>query len=104
MTEFGLNDVGSILRLTVQENDEPKDISSATAINFLFKKPDETVTEKVGAFDTNGSNGKVTYTIVANDLDQVGLYEVQVKITTTGWTGISSSYTFFVRQTLIVTV
>jgi len=105
MTEFGLNDLGNILRLTVNTADnEAKNISAATAITYLLKKPDETVSSLTAAFDTNGTNGKVIYTFIAGNLDQVGLYEVQVKIVTATWTGITSSYLFTVRNTLVVTV
>jgi len=104
MTEFGLNDIGNILRLTILEDGVAKDIQLATAKTYLIKKPDETVSEVNAVFDTNGSNGKVIYTFVTGDLDQVGLYEVQVKIVTASWTGISSSYSFLVRDTLTVTV
>jgi len=104
MTEFGLDDVGNILRLTVKENDAVKDISSATALKYRMKKPDETVVELTAAFDTNGTNGKVIYTFIADDLDLVGLYEIQVKVTSATWTGITSSYFFTVRDTLTVTV
>lgn len=106
MTEFGLNDVGNILLLTIKEEGETvgKNIQSATAITYLMKKPDETVSELTAAFDTNGTDGKVTYTYIAGDLDQVGLYEIQVKVVSVTWTGISSSYFFTVRDTLTVTI
>ena len=105
MTEFGLDDVGNILRLTVKtEDDEAKNIAGASALTYLLKKPDETVVELTASFDTNGTDGKVIYAFVAGDLDLVGLYEVQVKIVTATWTGITSSYFFTVRDTLVVTV
>lgn len=104
MIEFGLNDVGGILRLTVEEDGEPKNISAASVIKYLIKKPDETVSEVTASFDSNGADGKVIYTFVSGDLNQVGLYEIQVKLTIGGWTGISSSFFCVVRETLVVTV
>ncbi len=104
MTEFGLNDIGNTLILTVEENDVAKDISDATAITYLVKKPDEITIEVTAAFNTTGVDGKVVYTFIATNLDQVGLYDIQVKIVSPTWTGISSSYLFTVRDTLVVTV
>ena len=104
MTEFGLDDVGGILILTVKENGVAKDISTASVINYFIKDPHEVTTKKLAAFNTDGTDGKVKYTFVATDLDLEGQYEVQVLIITPTWTGKSSSYKFRVRDTLEVTV
>ena len=106
MTEFGLDDVGGILKLTVKEDGAitGKNISDATLIRYLIKKPDEVTAVVTAGFDTNGTNGKVAYAFIANDLDLIGLYEVQVEVTTPSYTATSSSYLFTVRDTLTVTI
>ena len=104
MTEFGLNDTGGILILTLIEDGVAKSITTASAISYLIKDPNQIVVTKTAGFNTDGSDGKVKYTFVAGDLDIVGLYEVQVNVITPTWTGTSSSYKFKVRKTLEVTI
>lgn len=104
MTEFGLNVIGSILILTVKEDDEPKDISNATVKEYFIKKPDETVFSVTATFNTDGTNGQLKYVFIVDQLDQIGQYEVQVSLESPTWSDKSSSYFFLVRDTLVVTV
>jgi len=102
MKEFGLNDVGGTLVLTIWSSSAKtsvKDISAATAIAYVIRKPDETVVEVVAALYTDGLDGQVKYTFIAGDLDQEEVYDVQVKLDGTPWAGQSSSYQFRVRET-----
>ena len=104
MTEYGLDDIGNILVLTVLEDDVAKDLSAATVKEYFIKKPNEIVSKVTAAFNTDGIDGKLTYTFIAGDLDIIGQYEVQIAITSPTWTGKSSSYHFLVRDTLVVTI
>lgn len=104
MNEFGKGDIGNTLILTVLEDDIAKDISNATVKEYFIKRPNEIIVKVTAIFNTNGSDGKLKYVFIANDLDFIGLYEVQVSLVTPLWTGKSSSYFFIVRDTLSVTV
>ena len=73
------NDTGVIFTVTIVEcdPDDPntlivKDISGATVKELNFKKPDGTVVEQTAVFTTDGSDGKIQYTSVVDDLDEAG--------------------------------
>jgi len=71
-------DQGFALRPTLVDEDwDAVDVSAATVKKMLIEKPDGTVLEKTANFATDGTDGKIEYTIVAGDVDQVGLYEYQ---------------------------
>ena len=79
--EIHVGDIGTIFEATIYV--EPKtvlDISAATTKTIMFQKPDGTVTTNTAGFLTDGSDGKVTYTIVTDDLDQIGDWGWQVRL------------------------
>jgi hypothetical protein len=69
------------------------DITSATTHDIKYKKPDGTLGSWTGTIkDTT----KVSYTIIASDLDQSGEYEVQAYIVMTGtWRGETVAFTVY---------
>jgi len=73
-----LGDVGTVIRVTVVENGEPLDISDATLKEYRLRKPDASVVTKDPAFTTDGTDGKLEYTVVDGDLDQSGLWSLLV--------------------------
>jgi len=74
--------IGATLIPTLYDNDDVvKDLSSCTEILFKFQKPDGSVVEKTGGFNTNGVDGKCLYTFVAGDLDQTGVWYYWLKLT-----------------------
>ncbi|MHA2065668.1 MAG: hypothetical protein ACXABY_14930 [Candidatus Thorarchaeota archaeon] len=66
-------------------NKEVVDISTATAGLAIFDKP-----EKNGVFSRNlvfvgdGSDGKVKYTFAIDEIDTIGVWQTQLKITLPG--------------------
>ena len=105
MTEFGLNATGNTLILTALETvdsiEQAKDVSAATTLTFLIKKPDEVVISVTASFNTDGTDGKLIYAFVTGDLPLEGLYEVQIALVTPTWSDKSTSYFFTVRDTLV---
>lgn len=79
--ELHVADVGTVIRATVKDGDTAVDISAATTRKLIFRKPDGTVVEKTATNVTTGTDGQMAYTIVAGDLDQVGSWRVQGKVT-----------------------
>ena len=67
---------------------------------MVFKKPDGTTVTKDTLFYTDGSDGKVEYTTVANDLSDVGRWWLQgyFELPTGKWH--TSWYSFQVRENL----
>ena len=83
--DLHLEDIGTIIRVTVQDTNtscvaESLDISSATTKNFILKKPDGTKVTLAGVFTTDGTNGQIQYVTIANDLDQVGDWKLQLHL------------------------
>jgi hypothetical protein len=74
--------VALIVEMTNQSDNLPFDISAATALAVLLKKPDGTSVEFVGQLYTNGLDGKIYYVTESDDdLDQIGICFLQGKVT-----------------------
>lgn len=87
---FAYNDVGTIFIITiVDDNGDAVDISGATTKNIKFLKPDETAVTKTADFTTDGSDGKIQYETVDQDLIPAGLWHIQ------GYVDIGSGDTIF---------
>jgi hypothetical protein len=81
-----INDVGTVLRATVKDQDGTVvDISSSSPKQIYVKRPDGSVLVKTGSFTTTGSDGKLQYATIAGDLNQPGPYSFWPKLT-----GVSS--------------
>jgi len=78
--EIHVGDVGTVFEITVQDGGSVIDISSATTKDIIFEKPDRTNLTKTGSFTTDGTDGKIRYTTAADDLDAVGVWQIQAKI------------------------
>jgi hypothetical protein len=81
--DLHVGDIGTIIRATLQDTNancvaSALNVSSATTITFTFKKPDGSKITRNGGFTTDGSDGKVQYTTVEDDLDQDGEWRVQL--------------------------
>lgn len=81
-TIIHVGDVGTIIRLTITEADGTTavDVSTATVKKFYFMKSDGTKVNKTAEFNTTGTDGKLKYTTVANDIDQAGTWQVQAYV------------------------
>jgi hypothetical protein len=78
-----VGDYGGVLRITVKEDGAVKDISGfTTAKQLRLIKPDRTTETTVTAtFTTDGTDGKLQYTIPSGFLTHKGHYRVQVLLT-----------------------
>jgi len=79
--EIHLNDIGHVFEVTVMDDEVPRNISGASAIIFYLRDPDGNVSEHAGSLSGTGIDGKCEYATIADDLDQVGWWEIQVGIT-----------------------
>jgi len=74
---------------------DSEDISAATDVKFLVKKPDGTETEWAATAHTeDGDNGAyyIIHTTESGDLDQAGTYRLQAYFTLGSWTGLGESF------------
>lgn len=83
MSSIFKNDYGTVFEITVKENGQVIDLSAATAIVFIFNKPDSSQITRTAAFKTDGTDGIVKTTIQSGDFLQVGSWSVQIKVTFT---------------------
>ncbi len=88
--------VGAILTVTViYPNGSPRDISTATTKRILITQPDGTVLTKTASFDTDGTDGVLTYTTIAGDLDlDGGTHRMRAYIDMPSYTGNTISENF----------
>lgn len=90
MAKMYVGNVGGVIIL-----DTKTDITGATGIVMKVKKPDNTEVEWSSAvYNSN----YVKYTIVADDLNMQGDYQVQAYFTLSGWTGRGETATFEVHK------
>lgn len=77
-----VGDVGCVITITVRDEDGTAvDLSGATAKSWTVQKPSGAQVTWAPVFTTTGTDGKLSYTSVANDLDQAGTWLVQVNLT-----------------------
>ncbi len=81
--ELHIGDVGTrILSTIVDESADPVDLSSATTINYLLRKPSGTISTLGATLFTDGTDGKIYFTTLSTTLDEAGFYKLQAYIET----------------------
>ena len=95
-------DVGTIIRLTITEDDDTTavDVSGASVKKFYFLKPDNTKENVTAEFDSTGADGKLKYTTVSGDIDTVGRWQVQAYVEIGAAKYYSTKCTFVVQSNL----
>lgn len=89
--------IGAVLRLTVLEDGEAKDVSTATSLEFEIRKPDGTTDTVTASFESDGTDGRLIYVFEDGDLDVAGDYFARVFFTLGGFTGRTTEYAFPVK-------
>jgi hypothetical protein len=79
-SEIHENDVGTKLLVTITDDGQVVDISSALALSIFIRKPDGTILNRTGTLETDGTDGKMYYLTVAGDLDVAGTYKLQGQV------------------------
>jgi len=79
--EIHLNDIGTIFELTLMDDTVVVDVSTAITKEIIFEKPDKTTTVQTASFTTDGTDGKIRYVVISGDLDQIGSWRIQGKVT-----------------------
>jgi hypothetical protein len=104
--EIHISDIGTVFEVTVVERNpitclnEAVDISSATLREMRFKKPSLAVVVQTAVFTTDGTDGKIQYVSVADDLDQSGDWKLQGYVEMPLWQGYTSIGQFEVAPNL----
>ncbi|NDD83226.1 hypothetical protein EBZ38_02965 [bacterium] len=99
-SEIHVNDVGTRFLATIKDNGEIVNISNASILSMIFKKPSDNVFYRSGTLYTNGADGKVYYDTIAGDLDEPGLYKLQGRVSLPSGTYYTDIYSFEVSCNL----
>lgn len=99
--EIHENDIGTIFQLEVQEDGVAVDISAAISIAMYLRPPSLITKTVVGVFVTDGTDGLIKYTTIANDLNEVGPWDIQGKVELPAWHGYTSSVAFIVNPNIV---
>jgi hypothetical protein len=83
-SEIHVGDIGTQLIMTVKDNGEIVDISNASLLQVIIRKPDGQSYTKTGILYTNGVDGKMYYSSISGDFNVAGNYKLQGKVTLPG--------------------
>lgn len=72
-----IEDIGTSIRIRVQENNVNVDISPATSMKIFLKKPSGVTSTKVASFVTDGTDALMHYVSVSGDIDEIGTWKAQ---------------------------
>jgi len=92
-SEIHVGDIGTQLIVTIKDDGVVVDISSASLLQFILKKPDGQSYTKSGTLYTNGTDGKMYFVSISGDFNAPGNYKLQGKVvlaTGTYYTSISN--------------
>tara|TARA_Y100000310_G_C20365020_1_gene660753 strand:+ start:71 stop:379 length:309 start_codon:yes stop_codon:yes gene_type:complete len=98
--EIHLNDIGTQFLLTIKDGSSAVDVSTASTKQIIIKKPSGTKITATATFSTDGSDGKIYYSAVADDLDETGSYKLQGKVIISDGTFYTDITTFKVHRNL----
>jgi hypothetical protein len=78
MTTFQYGDIGVNIEVQfVDESETPIDVSLAVVTRILYRKPDGTSSYWTATKVNGGTTGRIAYTTLASDLNQVGEWQIQ---------------------------
>lgn len=102
MAEIHVGDIGTKFIITILDEGEAVDISACTTKEIMFEKPDKTVLTKTASFQTDGTDGKIFWmTTLVTDLDLMGQWKIQGKISIGGGTWKTQIGTFRVYENIV---
>ena len=73
-------DIGSTFELTVTDDGITLDLSSSSVKQIKFGKPDGVTETQTAAFASDGTDGKIKYVTLLDDLDVVGQWKLQAYV------------------------
>lgn len=71
-----LGSVGTVFRATIKDQDNViVNVSGAVTKEIIFRSPTGILKAKDATFVSNGTDGKIQYKTVADDIDEIGTWE-----------------------------
>lgn len=99
-TKISKNDVGTVIRISVKENDAVFNASAATVKTLFLKTPNGVVVRKSALFYTDGTDGVCEYTTITGDLHESGRWSGQLYLEFPNGRWYTSMFSFVVEDTL----
>lgn len=99
-SEIHEDDIGTKLLATIIDDNEVVNISSASSLTLLIKKPNGSILTRPATLETDGTDGKMYYITVAGDLDEAGIYKIQGLVVLPNGSFYTSIVTFKVHCNL----
>jgi hypothetical protein len=78
--EVRFGDIGTVFRVTIQDNGTAVDISAATTRQIIFSKPDTTTLTRTATLTGTGTDGRMEYVTVSGDLSVLGEWRLQGRV------------------------
>lgn len=79
--EIHIGDIGTNFIVTVfNQNSQLMNLASSTGLTIRFRKPDGVSMDKIAELYTNGTDGKLVYTLEEDDIDIAGQWSSQAII------------------------
>lgn len=99
-SEIHVNDIGTRFLATIKDNGEVVNISNASQVQMIFRRPSDELFYRVGSLLNSGINGQVYYDTVAGDLIDPGMHKLQAKVYLPSGTYYTDIYSFQVHCNL----
>ena len=76
--ELHVGDFGTVLTFTfLDETSTAVDLTGLTTREIIFRKPNGERLSKTPSLTSDGTDGKVTYTVASGDFDTKGMWQIQ---------------------------
>lgn len=99
-SEIHEGDIGTKLLVTIIDDGDIVDISSASSLSLFIKKPNGTILTRPATLETDGTDGKMYYITVVGDIDKAGVYKIQGLVVLLNGSFYTSTATFKVHCNL----
>lgn len=101
MAQIKVGDIGTVFEMALTDQDGVLDINLATTLEFNFKEPDDSTWTATASLTTDGSDGKLKYAFIADDLDQAGTWTAEAFIILPSGQWTSDCVTFAVAAVCV---
>ena len=102
MAEIHVRDIGTVFKVRIidESTGSALDISDATTKQIKFKSQNGESTTQTATFTTDGTDGYIEYTTVANDLSLHGSWQIQGFVSSATYQNNSEITRFEVEKNL----
>lgn len=96
-----VGDIGTIFEVTITDRDGVAiNLATASTLSIIFAKPSGATVTKTATLSGDGTDGKIRYASIADDLDVPGVWQLQGFVIDSSYENYSDTTTFQVRPNL----